>query len=134
MINNNYNRFTDECNGKIMTHFIGLRSKMYCINIEDKNLIKKAKGVKSNVVKNKIEYEDYYKCLFNDEIALRDQYVIRSRLHNLQTEKVRKIALSSRDDKRYLIPGSTDTLPWGHYAIPTSAEIEEPPLKKRKPN
>ena len=125
-------KMKDECNGHIMTHFIGLRSKMYCTKIEDENPIKKAKGVKSNVVKKKIEFEDYYKCLFDKEIAVREQHVIRSRLHNIHTEKETKIALSSNDDKRYLIPGSTDTLPWGHYAIPTEEEVNEPPLKKRK--
>ena len=138
--NNNYDsqsvimiKFVDECLGHPMTHFIGLRSKMYCTKIEDQGLIKKAKGVKTNVVKNKINYDDYYKCLFEKEIAVRDQHVIRARLHNIHTETEKKIALSSNDDKRYLIPGSTDTLPWGHYAIPTE-EVEEPPLKKRKPN
>ena len=28
-----------------------------------------------------------------------------------------KLALSPYDDKRYLIPNSTDTLPYGHYSL-----------------
>ena len=36
---------------------------------------------------------------------------------NITTEKQRKLALSPHDDKRYLIEGSTDTLPWGYYSI-----------------
>ena len=117
-----------------MTHFIGLRSKMYCSKIEDEKPIKKAKGVKSNVVKKKIEYEDYYKCLFEKEITVREQHIIRSRLHNIHTETEKKIALSSNDDKRYLIPGSTDTLPWGALAIPIDVDVEKPPRKVRKCN
>ena len=49
--------------------------------------------------------------------SYRDTYNIRSRFHNITTEKQRKLALSPHDDKRYLIEGSTDTLPWRHYSI-----------------
>ena len=37
----------DECNGNIITEFIGLRSKMYSVFIQNVKPIKKAKGVKS---------------------------------------------------------------------------------------
>ena len=53
----------DECNGKIMKEFIGLRSKMYSILIEGDNTVKKAKGMKSSVVKKTIAFEDYRRCL-----------------------------------------------------------------------
>lgn len=114
----------DECNGRLITRFIGLRSKMYCVEIEQNSLMKKAKGVKSIVVKNKISFEDYYNCLFDGDIAIRNQRVIRSRKHKLFTEEDRKIALSPHDDKRYLIPESTDTLAWGHYLIPINEPME----------
>ena len=32
----------------------------------------------------------------------------------MYTEKFNKLVLSPYDDKRFLIKGSTDTLPWGH--------------------
>ncbi|XP_043466577.1 uncharacterized protein LOC122501291 [Leptopilina heterotoma] len=108
----------DECNGKIVTEFVGLRSKMYSVRVEGKDFIKKAKGIKSGVVKKSIHFDDYVKCLRDFDIQTRTQYNIRSRLHNLETVKQIKVALSPQDDKRYLLPGSTDTLPWGHYAIP----------------
>ncbi|XP_043479982.1 uncharacterized protein LOC122509796 [Leptopilina heterotoma] len=108
----------DECNGKIVTEFVGLRSKMYSVRVEGKDFIKKAKGIKSGVVKKSIHFDDYVKCLRDFDIQTRTQYNIRSRLHNLETVKQVKVALSPQDDKRYLLPGSTDTLPWGHYAIP----------------
>ena len=78
-------KMKDEFSGSIMTHIIGLRSKMYCTKIEGGTLIKKAKGGKSIVVKKKIGYEDYYNCLFNQETVARKQYVIRSRSHMLHT-------------------------------------------------
>ncbi|XP_026830520.1 uncharacterized protein LOC113563293 [Ooceraea biroi] len=41
------------------------------------------------------------------------------KLHNvLYTVHETKIALSPHDDKRYIVPKSTNTLPWGHYRVP----------------
>ncbi|XP_020297964.1 uncharacterized protein LOC109862346 [Pseudomyrmex gracilis] len=40
------------------------------------------------------------------------------KLHEVFTMSERKLALSPHDDNRYIIHGSTDTLPWGHYKIP----------------
>lgn len=77
----------------------------------------KAKGVKKTVLANTITYDDYYNCLFNKEVIKREQNTIRSVLHQLRTEKQLKVSLSSNDDKRFIIPGSTDTLPWGHWRI-----------------
>ncbi|XP_031778312.1 uncharacterized protein LOC116416070 [Nasonia vitripennis] len=107
----------DECCGKIMTEFVGLRSKMYSILIDGAETVKKAKGIKSNVVKKSITFEDYRKCLQDLVIIKREQCNIRSKLYIVHTEKQEKIALSPHYDKRYLLPHSTDTLPWGHYRI-----------------
>ncbi|XP_031781108.1 uncharacterized protein LOC116416500 [Nasonia vitripennis] len=39
----------DECCGRVMTEFVGLRSKMYTVKNEGQDVIKKAKGVKADV-------------------------------------------------------------------------------------
>ncbi|KYN22454.1 hypothetical protein ALC57_05148, partial [Trachymyrmex cornetzi] len=57
-----------------------------------------------------------YTCCLNDAIEMmRRQSCIRSKLHEVYTVSKTKIALSLHDDKRYIVSGSTDTLPWGHY-------------------
>ena len=58
--------FKDECNSQILTHFIGLRSKMYSLMIENKPPVMKAKGVKSSAVKT-ITFENYKECLFKEK-------------------------------------------------------------------
>ena len=77
----------------------------------------KAKGVKSSVVKANIGFEDYVRCLREQYILKKEQQNIRSRLHVIRTEKEHKIALSPHDDKRHLVLGETDSLPWGHFSI-----------------
>ena len=104
----------DEANGWIILEFVGLRSKMYAILIDNRKTIKKVKGIKSNIVKNTIEFEDYKNCLFNSSVIHREQYSIRSKFHKVVTQRENKIALSPFDNKRWFDAESTDTLPWGH--------------------
>jgi len=108
----------DENNGAIMTEFVGLRAKMYALRVDGKKDTKKVKGVKSNVVVKSITFDDYTRCLFDETELTRKQSCIRSKLHEVYTISETKIALSPYDDKRYILPDSTDTLPWGHYKIP----------------
>ena len=100
-----------------MTEFIGLRAKMYAVRVDGKKDIKKVKGVKNNVVARTITFDDYTRCL-NEEIEMtRRQSCIRSKLHEVYTISESKIALSPYDDKRYIVPDSTETLPWRHWRI-----------------
>jgi len=108
----------DENNGAIMTEFVGLRAKMYALRVDGKKDTKKVKGVKSNVVARTITFDDYTRCLHDETEMTRTQSCIRSKLHEVYTISESKIALSPYDDKRYIVPDSTDTLPWGHYKIP----------------
>ena len=108
----------DECNGKIVTEFVGLRSKMYSVKVEDKDRIKKAKGLKSNVIKNTITFEHFKDCLFNAKEITREQRKICSKFHMVYTEKENKIALSPFDNKRYVKENCIDTYAWGHVDIP----------------
>ncbi|KAJ8911700.1 hypothetical protein NQ315_017155 [Exocentrus adspersus] len=65
-----------ECNGSIMTHFIGLRSKMYSILIEGKQCIKKSKGVKSNV--KCIGLKELFNQNYTMSIVLNNQKLLKS--------------------------------------------------------
>ena len=107
----------DECNGQILTEFVGLRSKMYSTRVDGQDHMKKIKGIKVSVVKKTIKFDDFVDCLQNLSIKKRQQYSIRSRLHNVETIKQLKIALSPYDDKRCVQDNNIDTLAWGHYKI-----------------
>lgn len=71
----------DKCNGKIITNQWGLRAKSYCYKVENEDEVKKAKGVKTNVVKKTITSHHYDDCLVNSNVVYREQCMIRSNNH-----------------------------------------------------
>ena len=46
-----------------------------------------------------LKFNDYKDCLLNNQIILKVQQRFRSERHNVYTEEINKIALSSNDDK-----------------------------------
>ena len=52
-------KFKDEAAGKQITHFVGLPPKLYTVKVEEKGETRKAKGVKKNVIKKSLTFEDY---------------------------------------------------------------------------
>ena len=93
--------FKDEVAGRQITHFVGLRPKIYSFKVED-STTKKCKGIKKNVVKKGLDFEDYVECLFSGEKQMRSMKIIRSENHDIYSKEVNKVALSNEDDKRKL--------------------------------
>ena len=90
---------------------------------------KKAKGTKTCVVKRELIFKNYMDCLFNDEVIIKLQQRFRSDHHNVHTEEVNKIALSSNDDKRIQTYDKVTTYPYGTNAFKV---CENEMLAKRK--
>ena len=53
----------DELGGKLMTKFVGVRTKTYSYLISDGSEDKKAKGTKKCVIKRKLKFENEKNCL-----------------------------------------------------------------------
>ena len=102
--------FKDEACGKQITRFVGLRPKLYSFKVEEEGEIRKAKGVKKNVIKKSLSFEDYKKCLFSEEDLLKEMNVIRSENHDIYSMTINKVALSANDDKRLICENKIDTL------------------------
>ena len=102
--------FKDEVAGKQITHFVGLRPKLYSFKIEEDTQVRKCKGIKKNVIKKKIDFDDYVKCLFTGEKEMRSMKIIRSEKHDIYSKEVNKIALSNEDDKRQVLNDNIHTL------------------------
>ena len=106
----------DELGGKIMTEFVALTPNNYLYLTDDCEEDKKAKGTKKCVIKRRLKFSDYKDCLLNNEIILKSQQRFKSEKHDIYTEDVNKIALSSNDDKRLQTFDRITSYPYGTSA------------------
>ena len=112
-----------------MTKFVGLRAKTYSYLVNDGSEDKKSRGAKKYVIKRKLKFENHKNCLEatelenkinhleknkinidglkkiyiihkNNKSILKTQQKFKSEMHIAFTEELKKIALSSNDDKR----------------------------------
>ena len=109
--------FKDELRGKIMTEFVALRPKPYAYIDDDGNKHKKSEGTKRCVIKEKTMFQNFKDCLLNNKTVYRSQQRFKSYNHDVYTEEVNKIALSSNDDKRLQTFDRITTYPYGTNAF-----------------
>ena len=81
--------------------------------IDDGREHKKAKETKKCVIKQKLMFENYKDCLFNNKTVSRSQEKFKSYYHDVYTEEVNKIALNSKDNKRLQTFVRVTTYPYG---------------------
>ena len=104
----------DELGRKIITEFVTLRPKTYSYLTDDGKEDKKAKGTKKCIIKKMIKFNDYKKCLLNDEVIFKSQQRFISKKHDVYTENINKIALSNDDDKRIVSLDKITSYPYGY--------------------
>ena len=79
--------------------------------------IKTCKELTKNVTKRSIQFDDYRECLFSRKEQYRKRNVKRSHSHEIYTEAINKIALSSDDDKLVIMADGIHTLAYGHTKL-----------------
>ena len=99
-----------------LSQFVGLRSKTYCIETRDNQIIRKAKGISFNF-QNKIAFASFLQCLFEIKKIEIEQVDIRSYDHKVFTQKVCKVSFSSFDDKRFLFNCGIHSTAYGDYRL-----------------
>ena len=110
--------FKDENCGNYMIEIIGLKSKCYITDVQNreqeadfrKNVV--CKGVVRSA-KKRFTLDTYRDCVQNIDKVRASMYCIRSRKHQLYTQHISKIALSSFDDKRWLYSCGKHTIAHG---------------------
>src|SRR5690606_32539785 len=98
-----------EMSNNIITEFVGLKPKMYalkCIsldNINNHSFKKVAKGIKRCNIKKELTFDTYKNVLFSQKLTFTEYKSIKSKLHEIYTQSVTKIALSPIDSKRFIL-------------------------------
>ena len=85
--------FKDELNGKVITEFCAPRAKTYAFNDDDNKETKR-------VIENDLKPEDYKDSVLKNKTIIKSQQRFKSHNHNVFTEEINKIAISSNDEKR----------------------------------
>ena len=105
-------KMKDEMGGKVISGFIGLKSKMYSlITVDDEEKIR-AKGV--NV---KLKHNEFYDVSFNNKVVRHNMKRIQAKKQKLGSYDVRKVSLSCFDYKRYVLDNGVDSLAYFHKDI-----------------
>ena len=104
----------DELGGKIITEFATFRLKTYSFLTDDGKEDKKAKGTKKCITKKMMKFNDYNKCLLDDEVILKSQQRFICKKHDVYTENINEIPLSNNDDKRIVSSNKISSYPYGY--------------------
>ena len=110
-------KFKDEASGIPIVEFVGLRSKMYSYMKDNKQGSRTAKGIKKNVIKQKIQHDNYKDTLFNKKQMRHTMRLIKSEKHQIGSYMVNKTSLSCFDDKRYIHKNGVTSYAYGHNKI-----------------
>ena len=107
-------KFKDEFNSKIITEFVGLRSKLYSLKVQDDKEKKVAKGVKMCVIKKELNFKNYKDTLDYETQTRRKMNFIKSMKHQVNTIEMTKVALSCYDNKRFILDDGITSYAYGH--------------------
>ena len=135
--------FKNEAGANEITHFAGLNSKFYGLIIKilykkdekdekikeiepEDELISKAKGVKKNVIKEYLTFEDYKKCLLSGKKVMRGMNMFKPKNHDIYSTTVNKVALSPNDDERLICSNKINTLALSLLTDETATPVTNP--------
>lgn len=109
--------FKDETEGKPIGEFVGLRSKMYSVLVQDGKRKMAAAGVPRALAARDLTHGRYLEALRSTgEYSMSiNQTMIRSKAHTIHTVTSSKRALSRYDDKRFVLNDGVSTRPHGHW-------------------
>ena len=98
-------KMKDEFKGKIISEFVGLKSKMHSLIAVDDKEVTKAKRVNK-----KIRHKEFVDVLFNKKVIRHNMKRIQNRLRRIGTYDVCNISLSCFDGKRYILDDGINKL------------------------
>lgn len=109
-------KFKDETKDFIIAELVAIRSKVYSFKTNDCKEKKVLKGIPKPIVKKSIHFEDYKKCVLENQVKIADNIIsFRTKDLSNYTLKNSKIALKNKDDKR--VWSGISSYAYGHYKL-----------------
>ena len=100
-----------------------IRAKVYVTETKLKKLSQKCKGVKKNVTKN-LDFDTFHELLRQISSKTVEQYSILSKSHRNMLVRQKKTAVTSFDDKRFLLC-AIHSVPYGSKLIKKSINMKQ---------
>ena len=94
-----------------MVEVVALRRKKWAYFMDDGSDKKKAKGTRKCVTKRELMFENYKDCFLSEKTIFKKQQRFKSYYHDVFTEEINKVALSSNDNKRIQTFDKATTFP-----------------------
>jgi len=111
-------KFKSETGSRPPVEFVGLKAKMYSLDVCPKKSHTKVKGIKKRFVQKNVRHSDFVAVLRQNQTNTKATFKhFRSTNHVLQTVEMTKVCLDAFDDKRYILQNGVNTLAYGHYKI-----------------
>ena len=101
----------------IMTELCDPRAKTYAFKRDDDTEEKNAKRTKKCIINKELTLENYKESVLKNKTIAKSQLRFKSDPHNVCTEEINKIAISSNDDNRLQTFDGITTYPIGTNAF-----------------
>jgi hypothetical protein len=112
-------KFKDETMSKVITEFVGIRSKMYAIKTDSYEK-KTAKGIGRSTKEKDIKFQNYLDAINPANNGIQ-QYITQNAFkidhHQIYSIEQKKKSFNAFDDKKYILDDGITTLSYGHYKI-----------------
>jgi len=109
-------KFKSETGSLAPREFVGLRAKMYSLDVPHNSKIR-AKGIKKSHIKKHVRHQQFVHVLNSLKPTSSTFRTFRSTNHVLRTLEITKTCLNAFDDKRYILNDGVTTVAYGHKGI-----------------
>lgn len=119
-------KMKDEMKSKLISGFVGLRSKLYSVQMDQPHLDldkegnivahQKGKGIPGKCLKD-VKHEHYTECLETGKETIHTSHQLRSVKHEILGKNLTKKGLCRFDDKRPICDDGIHTYPYGHWRL-----------------
>ena len=107
--------FKDETGGRPIAEFVGLRSKMYSLEMADGGPAKKTAGGILLSAAEKLSHDQYRAALHSTTLHKVEFDLVQSAAHVLSTHHVERVGLCPYDTKCFVLEDGITTMAHGHY-------------------